>query len=349
MEKQKLKKSFVPIYQALFDRYQQAILTQEYHPGDRIDSINEIHQRFTVSRETAKLVLKKLADAGLIVQKPGKGSFISDLGPRQPVWGVIVPFFSSQVEELLYFLQVEASKQERRIEYFVDYNNWQEEIRLVGTLIHNRYEAVIIIPVFDESKTMPFYQKLSTGGTTLSLMNHTMTSSSFSYVIQSFDLGVQRAIQYLQAHTHGTIAFVKNNLWQGRNMIQEVMEATFDGFMKKDEPWRRSVVIDNINSLTRSFMIENHITGFFCCDDSDAVRIVGRLNQWQFRFPQEIRLVSYGNTELARFFTPAITSIDPFYQQMAGLTADIINRDQQKKEPRLAQHVLQPELIVRET
>ncbi len=349
MEKQKLHKNVVPIYQALFDRYKQAILTQEYHPGDQIDSINEIQQRFNVSRETAKLVLKMLVDEGLVMQKPGKGSFIADLGPRQPIWGVIVPFFSAQVEELLYFLQVEANKQERRLEYFVDYNNWQEEIRLVGTLIHLRYEAVLIIPVFDESKTMPFYQQLSTGGTTLSLMNHTMTHSVFPFVIQSFDLGVQRAVQYLQAHTRGAIAFVKNNLWQGRNMIQEVMEATFDGFMKKDEPCRRSIVIDNINSLTRSFIVENRITGIFCCDDADAVRMVGRLNQWRFRLPEEIRLVSYGNTELARYFTPAITSIDPFYQKMAGLTADIIFRDQQEKELPLAQHVLQPELIVRET
>jgi DNA-binding LacI/PurR family transcriptional regulator len=348
MKNKDLHNSFVPIYQTLFEYYKQGILTQQFLPTTKIDSITNIQTRFHVSRETAKQVLKKLAEAGLIMQKPGKGSFVADLRSCQKKWGVIVPFFSAQMDTLIHHLQNAASKNNRKLEHFIDYNNWQEEIRLVGTLIQERYEAVIIIPTFDESKTASFYQKLVSGGTTITLLDHTMMYSGFSCAIQSYDLGVEHGVQYLLGKTTGTLALIKNQLWHGRNMIQEVMELTFSSIIKKDEPCREAIVCDSIKCLTKQMILDKNITGFFCCDDSDAVRVVGRLKEWGFRIPAEIRLVSYGNTELARFFTPSVTSIDPHYEQMAGLTAEII-KDRKRTAGGFQQHILQPELVIRET
>jgi DNA-binding GntR family transcriptional regulator len=104
---------FIPIYQKLFQYYQEKIIQQELLPGSRIDSIHEIQKIHNVSRETAKLVLKKLSDAGLIFQKAGKGSFVVDLGPCQQMWGIIVPFFSTQIEELINCLRLEANQRGR--------------------------------------------------------------------------------------------------------------------------------------------------------------------------------------------------------------------------------------------
>jgi DNA-binding GntR family transcriptional regulator len=123
--------SFIPLYQKLYDFYSEAILAQRSHPGARIDSINEIQKKHNVSRETAKLVLKKLSAGGFIIQKAGKGSFVAPFGPRLPVWGVVVPFFSAHVENMIQELGVEAEKTGRRIEHYVDYNGWEEETRLV--------------------------------------------------------------------------------------------------------------------------------------------------------------------------------------------------------------------------
>ena len=108
----------------------------------QIDSINQMQHRFNISRETAKIVLRMLADDGLIIQKAGKGSFVSDLGPRNAIWGVIVPFFSAQIEKVISELNRAANKEDHNLEHYVSYNNWEEEIRLVGTMINQRYEAV---------------------------------------------------------------------------------------------------------------------------------------------------------------------------------------------------------------
>ncbi len=324
-------------------------MTQQTLPGARIDSINEIQKRYKVSRETAKNVLKSLAEEGLIVQQPGKGSFIADLGPRKKKWVVIVPFFSAQIEQLINHLRQEVKKIGRKLEHFVDYNNWQEEIRLVGMKINERYEAVIVIPTFDESKTASFYKRLKTGGTVVTLLDHTMAGSSFSYVIQSYDLGVRRCMQYLLNKCDGNIAFVKNNIWLGRNMVQEVMEETFKNALEKENTSSKSIVIEDVNSITKSFVEKNEISGFFCCEDTDAIRILGRFKEWDAQIHNKVAITSYGNTDFARFFTPAITSIDPHYKKMAALSAEIIKNRLDGKNITMRQHVLQPDLIIRDT
>ncbi len=334
----------MPVYKRLFENYKQAILTQQYAPGSRIDSINSMMDRHRVSRETAKLVLNLLAQEKLIEKIAGKGSFVADLGPRKPVWGVIVPFLSAQIDDLLLHLGRFASDAGNRLECFVDYNSWQEEIRLTGTLINQGYEAVVVIPTFDERKTASFYQNLVSGGTVVTLLDHTMAGSYFTYAIQSYDLGVKRAAQYLDK-SDGKLAFVKNAMWAGRNMVQEVMEETFKTFNGTEN----TKVVDRFDIITPDFIEKNNIKGLFCCDDIDAIRIVGRLKEAGLVFPDDISIVSYGNTDMAKYFTPSITSVDCHNEQLALKTSEIIINYRNGIDVSKSQYVIQPELVVRET
>ncbi|MBN1781978.1 GntR family transcriptional regulator [bacterium] len=349
MDARKNKDSFVPIYQKLYNYYREAIITQKYRPGDRISSINEMIDDYGIARETAKSVLKMLSEDGLIIQKPGKGSFVTDLGPLKKKWGVVVPFFSTHVEELIFYLNQEAIKLGRELEHFVDYNNWEEEIQLVGRLINQRYEAVIVIPTFDETETASFYTRLKSGGTVVSLIDHTMAGSYFTYVIQSYDLGVKRAVSHLLQRPSGTLAFVKNNIWLKRNMVQELMQDSFQNFISENRSGHDSIIISNVHDISKAFIIDNKIRGFFCCDDNDAIRVIGRLKEWRIRIPGDISIVSYGNTEMAKYYSPAITSIDPHSREMAATTASIVQQKLNGEDVSYSQFVLQPQLIVRET
>ena len=340
---------FIPIYKKLFEQYKHAILTQQYAPGYQIDSINQLQKRYNVSRETAKVVLKMLADEGLIVQRAGKGSFVSDLGPCSAIWSIIVPFFSSQIEKLIFEFKQSAIKNNRELDIFVSYNNWEEEKKLVGTMINQRYEAVIVIPTFDESNTADFYKHLVSGGTIVTLLDHTMAGSYFTYAIQSYDLGVKRAVRYLCDTCKENLVFIKNDIWTGRNMLHELMETTFTNFVELEQPSRKAFILKNVHELVFSFLDKNRIDGIFCCDDMDAIRIVGKLKEWDFTFPDDIALISYGNTDLARYFTPQITSIDCHCEEMVEKTIDIIHAHINGEDTKNSQYVIQPDLIVRQT
>jgi DNA-binding LacI/PurR family transcriptional regulator len=340
---------FVPIYKQLVDNYKRDILTLKLAPGSRIASINEIMQKHSVSRETAKLVLSLLARQGFIIKKPGKGSFVTDIRPCKKLWGAVLPFYSIQYEYLLEQLSENAWKTGREFHHFVDYNSIDEEIRLVGQLINKRYEAVIVIPTQNEAGTSEFYERLKPQKTFVTLIDHSMSGSYFPYVIQNYELGVQRALRYCAGKTSAHIAFVRNQVWAGRNVVQEMMEQAYTQFMHDESESKQPIIIERLSSIDAGFLKSENIGGLFCTDDSDAVRIAGRLREAGVCIPQQVSLVSYGNTELARFFTPAITSVDPHSEEMADIMARIMDKKLKGENTDYCQYVVQPTLVERET
>jgi LacI family transcriptional regulator len=104
-----------------------------------------------------------------------------------------------------------------------------------------------------------------------------------------------------------------------------------------------------MGEIDGEYIKQNNIGGIFCCDDIDAVRIIGRLKSHDIRIPGDIVLISYGNTELASFFTPGITSINCHFEQMVEKTIEIIFSNLEGRDIRFSQYIIQPELVVRET
>lgn len=343
-----MKQPFVPIYRKLSDQYRKSIENQAYPPGSKIDSIQQIMSRHHVSRETAKLVLRQLLDEGLIISKQGKGSFVVDHEETKPVWGMVIPFYSSNMETLIEHLSAEASARGRDFEYYLGYNNPEEEQRLVRNMILHAYEAIIVVPNYDENLTASFYRNLVQGRTQVILADYTMSGSYFRYVVQSYDLGVCRALEYLAAEREGNLLMVKNESWKGRNLLIELVEQSLRIRTSNDYPGKKVFVIPDVRQLNKSLLSENDISGILCYSDIDAIKTTGRLKQWNISMPDDVRLVSYGNTELTRFHEPEITVIDCMYGEMASRTAALID-DGDDKGREFEQHIIQPVLIKRGT
>lgn len=342
-----MNRSFVPIYQKLFDLYKNKIVNQALHPGVQIDSINRMMQRHSVSRETAKLVLRKLTEGKLIVSIPGKGSFVREQIETNNTWVMVLPFYSSNMEQLINKIDQEAMNRGKSFTYFFHYNNAEDEMRIVGSMVQQGYEAILVVPNYDETLTAEFYRKLSFGNSLVLLLDNTMSGSFFRYAVQSYDLGVKRAIDYLVTKCNNNLLFIKNSSWKGRNLLFELMENTFSNIISTHYPDRSLFVISNINDLNIDFLLKNLIGGVLCCQDTDAVRLLGRLKSWNITVPQGVSVVNYGNTELTQIFEPAITVVDCLYDEMAAKASELI--DQGESAGRYEQHVIQPKLIIRNT
>jgi DNA-binding LacI/PurR family transcriptional regulator len=343
--------SFIPIYKRLVERYRQDILTFALKPGDRIDSIAQIQKKSGVGRETAKRVLAMLEEEGFIVQLQGRGSFVRDQGPQKQVWALVFPFYAIQYEELILELAGHAKAQGREFRHVCTYNNYEEEIRVVAELIQERCEAVIVIPTLDESRTWQrFYSRLPASESSIVLLDHTMTSNDFRFVVQSYDLGVSRALLYMMDQKEGGIAFVENELWAGRNMVLELMRGTYQDLMRTRRPDFEALILPRASSVDADGIREHGVTGIFCCDDVSAVHVVGRLKEQGLDVPGDVNVVGYGNTHLSRFFTPPISSVDPHNAEMAEVLARFLGPNgADEKDRSHQQYVIQPELVIRGT
>lgn len=337
---------FIPIYEQLVTLYRQAIVSSGLVPGDRVDSIAQIQRRHGVSRETAKRVLNQLEAEGYIIQRAGKGSFVADLGAKLHRWGMVLPFFSVQYEDLVSRITRQGALLGREVVRYFDYNNWEEEIRLVQMMQEERYEAVIVIPTLDESRTWQFYSGLSPKGSRVVLLDHTMSYQDFNFIIQSYDLGIVRAMEHLLDRRAGGVALVENEGWTGRNMVLELMAETYRAALLRRRPGFDPVILERASLVNANDLRARGVTGIVCCDDVSAIQSIGRLREQGADIPREMGVVSYGNTDLARYFTPALTSVDPHNAEMARQVVEFLSAE---GAAAVTQYVVQPELIVRET
>ncbi len=70
----------ISIHEQLISTLRREILTK-YKPGDRLDSINKLAKRHSISPLTLRITLVALSEEGLVDRRPGSGCYVTD--PRQ--------------------------------------------------------------------------------------------------------------------------------------------------------------------------------------------------------------------------------------------------------------------------
>lgn len=69
----------------VFDRMFRAIKSGAYSPDERLPTEHDLAAEFQVSRPVVREALRKLREQGLIYSRQGAGSFVRQLGIRQPL------------------------------------------------------------------------------------------------------------------------------------------------------------------------------------------------------------------------------------------------------------------------
>ena len=72
--------SSVPLYQQIVDEIRGKILTGQLKPGDPLPSIRQLASELLISVITTKRAYQDLENQGLIQTRPGRGTFVSELG-----------------------------------------------------------------------------------------------------------------------------------------------------------------------------------------------------------------------------------------------------------------------------
>ncbi len=72
----------VPIYHQLKTLIREQIESGLWKPGDRIPTEDELCRLYGISRSPVRQALKELVYEGVLVRRPGAGTFVNDLSPR---------------------------------------------------------------------------------------------------------------------------------------------------------------------------------------------------------------------------------------------------------------------------
>lgn len=82
----------------VFDQLKEMIINQEWAPGDKIPSENEIAKMMSVSRVSVRSALQRLASIGIIESRQGEGTFVCEYSSARQLEHLTPLLMLSQVD-----------------------------------------------------------------------------------------------------------------------------------------------------------------------------------------------------------------------------------------------------------
>ncbi len=161
------------------------ILEGQLRPHDRIPSLNEITQKYKVSKITARRVLNDLVTEGLVYASRGRGSFVSDGVARQKKrvgreknrsLGVVFEHASgSFMSDIIMGIDEEAFDRKAQITLCLSNNSYEREAENLERLVQQGVDRILLFMVLkNDSKAVnvniPLYLRLQDQGVRLLLI-----------------------------------------------------------------------------------------------------------------------------------------------------------------------------------
>ncbi|MBC7227000.1 MAG: extracellular solute-binding protein [Thermoflexales bacterium] len=87
----------IPIYHQLKTLIQEQIESGLWKPGDRLPTEDELCRLYGISRSPVRQALKELVYEGVLVRRPGAGTFVNEISPRQATSDTSIQLMCSDV------------------------------------------------------------------------------------------------------------------------------------------------------------------------------------------------------------------------------------------------------------
>jgi GntR family transcriptional regulator of arabinose operon len=161
------------------------ILEGQLRPHDRIPSLNEIVERYRVSKITARRVLNDLVAEGLVYASRGRGSFVTDMATRSPGMrllgtddqlGVVFEHASGAfMGDIILGIDEEAFSRKAQITLCLSNNCYEREAENLKRLARQGISKVLLFIVLHNEEhyfnpNIPLYMNLQEQGMKLLLL-----------------------------------------------------------------------------------------------------------------------------------------------------------------------------------
>ncbi|GFZ88814.1 LacI family transcriptional regulator [Paenibacillus marchantiophytorum] len=152
-----------PIYERIYETLREEILQGKYNIGDRVPSEKELADEYNVSRITSKKALEMLAEVGLIVRKPGRGSFVAEEGAavtemastderaRHTLIGLVMTDFGNTFgTAMIYGMERASAEHESFLVLRRSFGVPENEEKAIRTFMDLGVDGIIVLPAQGE-------------------------------------------------------------------------------------------------------------------------------------------------------------------------------------------------------
>jgi len=347
-----IQKNKVDSMQAQVETYlKERMESGQWPVGYKIPSERELSVELGVSRITIRNAVLGLTGKGFFERSIGKGTFVRK--PFHPLAGttgktgnigyVICKEKSSRnpiSSEVFYFdifsgiEEVTASSGRHVLfSYLDDFD--ADEMQSFRNFLE-KVDGVII----EEARNLSFLQMVRESGIPAVLLAPTSAIDGMDLITMDLGLGVGKAIRYLYSLGHRRIAIINGPLhldsarirfqaW--KDTLANLGLDTDGNLVDGDEGWTMQT---GYNAMSRLLDRKSGFTAVFCANDLIAMGALSALTERSLRIPDDMSVMGFDDTELARLSSPPLSSMKIYSRDMAHTAAQrLIERIENRMLP----------------
>jgi len=317
--------------------------TKEWPLGSKIPSERDLSIELEVSRTTVRNAIQELTTRGFFDRKIGQGTFVrQSLDAEPPRQGAGKGTFGYVVckerslrkpisSEAFYFdvfagIEEESVRSGRHMLFsYLDESN-AEEVSAFKSFL-DKVDGLVV----EEARDPAFLNLIERSGVPTALLGPTAIHERLDCITMDIGAGVRKAVRFMRGLGHERIAIVNGPLglesarvrfaaWKEeiRSIGAEIGAgqalADDESLVCGGEGWSAEAGYAAMDEL---IVRRPAVTAVFCANDLLAVGALSALARHGLRVPEDVGVVGFDDTELARHSSPPLTTMRIYSRDMA--------------------------------
>lgn len=325
------------------------IQSGEWKPSSKIPSERELSEKLELSRTTVRNAMQSLTERGFFDRRIGQGTFVRPGAASGAALSEALPARSAGLgaspgagkgtlgyvickersvrkpisAEAFYFdvfagIEEETVRSGRHMLFtYLDEGNAEELAAFRGFL--SKVDGVVL----EEARERPLLDMMVASGLPAVLLGPTAVHEQLDSVTMDLAGGVRKAVRYLRGLGHERIAIVNGPLQLESARIRftawkDEMEATGAGHDERRaescEGWSAEA---GYEAMERLILRCPELSAVFCANDLLAIGALSALTRRGLRVPEDVSVIGFDDSELARHSSPPLTSMRIYARDMA--------------------------------
>lgn len=304
-----------PKYKQIADSVEKAIQKGSLNKGDLLPSLNEIRDKYKVSRDTVLTAFNELKHKGIIHSVVGKGYYVSTNHIHFSKKIFLLFDELNSFKEELYNSFLDSFEENAQVDIFFHHFNSKVFNKLIDDNIDN-YSHFVIMPAnlkdaaesikkLPKSKVYILDQKID-------------DLNEYSSIYQDFENDIQKGL-FTGLHAirkYKNLILVLSDSKQPKGIL--------NGFLSFCDKY-------NIEPLVVSSIKERKPKRgdlFITLDDKDLIKVIKIVKEEELTLAKDIGIISYNDTLLKQVVANGITTISTNFKFMGERLAEMILKDE---------------------
>lgn len=353
----------LPKYLAIAEWMKENIYNNTFKAGEKLISENKLCQKFEISRQTARQAIAVLEEEGLVIKKQGSGTYINPISLKARLntktIALILPELSNdQTPTMLTEMEDLFSTAGYQLTIRLTHHQVTREREHLLALLNADIAGLIVEGTKSAlpNPNLDLYQEFLTHHIPLLFIHNYYPGLPCHFIMTDDTACGQLATRHLIQQGHQKIGgLFQFNTLKGNFFYKGFLTEMYDHHLGVDEKhliWYGTETTEHLFSqgnLSNLLDTLRRFTAILCDSEEVALKLIQHLtNETSLNVPNDLSLVTLGNTKLSQLATPPLTSIDPGRPTIGKLAAESLIQQIEDQET-MINHICQPTLIPRQS